>query len=169
MAEPVDVCGVRIRRDHPTLDLGTPLGNVSLMFVNKAEVWLSTPKDQNIIINGIGYRLSAKFVFEVPPYGGTGIPVWNHKRGETRTLTRVDYNGYSGEPYTQAAYDTVSKRILPVVCSFLTQTPDMLLFAEKVRINNEIEDLDRDEEKLIEQLQELRAKRDNLETQERSM
>lgn len=169
MNEPVDTYGVRIKRDHPTLELGTPLGNVSLMFVHKKEVWLSTQKDQNIIINGIGYRVSAQFLFEVPVYGGSQIPVWNHRRGECRLLTRVDYNGYSGEPYTQAAYDTVSKRILPVVCSFLTQAEDMLLLAEKVKINNEIADMDREEEKIAEQLRELRAKRNLLEEQERLM
>lgn len=169
MTEPVDTCGVRIKRDHPTLELGTPLGNVSMMFVHKKEVWLSTQKDQNFIINGIGYKVSAKFVFEIPAYGVSQIPVWNHRRGESRLLTRVGYNGYSGEPYTQSAYDTVSKRIIPVVCSFLTQAEDMLLLAEKVRINNEIVDMDSKEEEICEQLRDLRVQRDRLEAEEISI
>ena len=121
-----------------------------------------------ITINGVQYRLNAYFNFGPPPYQPIETqPIWSREAGG-RMIERKPWN-YRGDPYTQAAYDTANTRIISVVCQLLTQSTDMLLLANKIELNNEIESLDREEEQIIEKLRELRVRREELEEKERTL
>jgi hypothetical protein len=170
MTTPVDTCEVRVQRSHAVLPLDTPLGKVYLTILSAKRAYLTTGSGEPLTINGVQYKLNAYFNFASPQYpavGTTPVPVWAKEYGG-RLIERTPWN-YKGEAYTQAAYEAVNKRIISVMCQFLTQSVDMLLLADKIELNNEIEGLDREEEQIIEKLRELRAKREELEAKERTL
>ena len=125
--------------DFPRLELDTLYGKAYLTIGAERTAYFSTEQNAHLTINGVKYRISCKFQYGRKPHEDANVPsYWHRVQSYGMNLRRNDYLSSGKSEYTQAAFDAVERNVIPLLCSFLTQNPDMVIQAEKVAINNEI-------------------------------
>jgi hypothetical protein len=121
----------------PQTDLETIFGKLSLVIYNGRSASLATNGTSLLTINKVEYRMHCQFKYGTESHEPFGAPgKWYRDRGYGMNLRRT--GSYTGAPYTDAAYAAVEQKIIPLVCSFLTQNVDIVLHAAKVEMNNKI-------------------------------
>jgi hypothetical protein len=145
----------RTELPYPTLELETPYGAITLQLGSgkRASVTKSS-----LTINRIAYEASASF--EIDKRDGK----WHWKYSDYYRIKRSKGDWNSGA--TSSAHDVIRTVIFKLVTSYLDTSPDILLEAEKVKINNEIVDSIKQEEVAVQALHGIRDERKLLESKE---
>ena len=158
----IDTSAVTVRcretEDFPVVELDTLYGKTYLSVTADRTAYLST-KDDPLTINGVEYRLGCQFKYGHKPNEDADVPAyWHRVQSYGMNLRRKDYLSSNKPQYTEAAYKVVEENVIPLVCSFLTQNPDMVLRADRVALSNDIAKVADDFMRHMEEAEDLRKK-----------
>lgn len=138
------------RLEQVKTELDTPFGKLTLQMIDKNRARIRTEQDIFLTVNKVEYRFDSHFHRE-------GI-LWKRDLYQGRPLSRRYRDSSGGISATNSAWDEIGNKLVPLLCSLLNQSPEMSNAAEKIKMNNDICDLQDRRDYLLQDVKEIEDK-----------
>jgi hypothetical protein len=145
-------------------DLETPFGPVVLTIIDREHAFCHTDLKKTIRVNRIEYQLNLHLHLVNHP--DSIYPVsWRRNRSVSGSLLRRpnSNNEYYSTTGTNNANLLINDLLVPMICSFLEQNPEMLKAGHKVSVNNKLVELQEKRFNLLEEARSVEREMESLE------